>query len=188
MAALFVAQTLAGPAAQHYRADLGTFFGIRLDRWLPYNVVRTWHVQLALFWVATGFLAAGIFLVPMITRRRDDKGKGALVYGLLAALVVVVVGSTVGELAGIRGAFGRLWSWFGMQGFEYLDLGKFWQVLLSVGLAFWVFLLWRGLRRRLASDSPANMPWLFLFAALALPAVYAVGLIAQHGDNFTITD
>jgi nitric oxide reductase subunit B len=188
MAALFVAQTLAGAAVQHYRADLSTFFGIHLDRWLPYNLVRTWHVQLALFWVATGFLAAGIFLVPMITRRRDEKGQGVLVYALLGALVVVVVGSTVGELAGIRGAFGHLWSWFGMQGFEYLDLGKFWQLLLTVGLVFWVFILWRGLRRRLATDSPANMPWLFLFAALALPGVYAVGLLAQHGDNYTITD
>jgi nitric oxide reductase subunit B len=188
MAALFVAQSLVGAVVQHYRADLSGFFGIHLDRWLPYNLMRTWHVQLALFWVATGFLAAGIFLVPMITRRRDEKFQGALVYALLGALVVVVVGSLAGELAGIRGVFGHLWSWFGMQGFEYLDLGKFWQILLTVGLAFWVFILWRGLRKRLTGESPANMPWLFLFAALALPAVYAVGLIAQHGDNYTITD
>jgi len=188
MAALFVLQAVAGALSQHYRADLTSFFGVHLDRWLPYNLVRTWHVQLSLFWVATGFLAVGIFLVPMITRRNDDKRQGVLVYMLLAALVVVVVGSTLGELAGLRGAFGHLWSWFGMQGFEYLDLGKFWQVLLTVGLAFWVFILWRGLRRRLAADSPANMPWLFFFAALALPAVYAVGLLTQHGDNLTITD
>ncbi|MEO5680134.1 MAG: cbb3-type cytochrome c oxidase subunit I [Acidimicrobiales bacterium] len=188
MAALFVVQAVAGAASQHYRADLNSFFGIHLDRWLPYNLVRTWHVQLSLFWVATGFLALGIFLVPMISGRSDDKGQGTLVYALLGSLVVVVVGSTVGELAGMRGAFGRLWSWFGMQGFEYLDLGKFWQILLTIGLAFWVFILWRGLRKRLAADSRANMPWLFFFAALALPAVYAVGLLTQHGDNLTITD
>jgi len=188
MAALFVLQAVAGALSQHYRSDLSSFFGIHLDAWLPYNLVRTWHVQFSLFWVATGFLAAGIFLVPMITRRRDDKGQAALVYALLAALVVVVVGSSLGELAGIRGAFGHLWSWFGMQGFEYLDLGKFWQILLTIGIFFWVFILWRGLRRRLATESPANMPWLFFFAALTLPAVYAVGLLTQHGDNYTITD
>jgi nitric oxide reductase subunit B len=188
MAGLFVIQTIAGAASQHYRADLSSFFGIHLDRWFPYNMVRTWHVQLSLFWVATGFLAMGIFLVPMITRRSDDKGQSALVYGLLAALIVVVGGSTVGELAGMRGAFGRLWSWFGMQGFEYLDLGKFWQLLLTIGLAGWVFILWRGLRKRLAADSPTNMPWLFFFAALTLPAVYAVGLLTRHGDNLTVTD
>ncbi|HET7739175.1 MAG TPA: cbb3-type cytochrome c oxidase subunit I, partial [Mycobacterium sp.] len=188
MAGLFLLQTLVGAASEHYRADLGSFFGIPLDRLLPYNVVRTWHVQLSLLWVATSFLAAGIFLVPMISKRRDPKGQGALTYTLLVALVVVVVGSLLGELAGIRGLFGDVWSWFGMQGFEYLDLGKFWQILLSIGMLLWVVILWRGLRRRLATESPANMPWMFFFSALALPVVYAIGLLAQHGDNFTITD
>ncbi len=188
MAGLFLVQTLVGAAAEHYRADLGSFFGIPLEKVLPYNVARTWHVQLALLWVSTSFLAAGIFLVPMITRRPDPKKQHILAYGLLGALVVVVVGSLLGEYAGIRGAFGRLWSWFGMQGFEYLDLGKFWQILLTIGMAFWVVMLWRGLRGRLASESRANMPWLFFFSALALPAVYAVGLLTQHEDTYVITD
>ena len=188
MAGLFLVQTLVGAAAEHYRADLGSFFGIPLDKLLPYNVVRTWHVQLALFWVSTSFLAAGIFLVPMITRRSDPKRQHVLAYLLLGALVVVVVGSLLGEIAGIRGAFGRLWSWFGMQGFEYLDLGKFWQILLTIGMVFWVVMLWRGLRKRLATESRANMPWLFFFAALALPVVYAAGLLAQHDSTYTITD
>ncbi len=188
MAGLFLVQTLVGAAAEHYRADLGSFFGIPLEKVLPYNIARTWHVQLALLWVSTSFLAAGIFLVPMITRRRDPRGQHLLAYGLLGALVIVVVGSLLGEYAGIRGAFGRAWSWFGMQGFEYLDLGKFWQVLLTIGMVFWVVILWRGLRRRLATESRANMPWLFFFAALALPAVYAVGLLTQHQDTYVITD
>jgi nitric oxide reductase subunit B len=188
MAGLFLMQTLVGAAAEHYRADLTSFFGIPLDRWLPYNVVRTWHVQLSLLWVSTSFLAAGIFLVPMITRKKDPKGQGVLAYALLGALTVVVVGSLLGEVAGIRGAFGGLWSWFGMQGFEYLDLGKFWQVLLTIGMVFWVVMLWRGLRRRLASESPGNLPWLFFYAALALPVVYAAGLLTSHGDSYAVTD
>ncbi len=188
MAALFLAQTLVGAAAEHYRADLNSFFGIPLDRWLPYNVVRTWHVQLSLLWVSTSFLAAGIFLVPMITRRKDPKGQGVLAYSLLGALTIVVVGSLLGEVAGIRGAFGGMWSLFGMQGFEYLDLGKFWQVLLTLGMVFWVVILWRGLRKRLASESAGNLPWLFFYAALALPVVYAAGLLTSHGDTYTVTD
>ena len=188
MAGLFLMQTLVGAAAEHYRADLTSFFGIPLDRWLPYNVVRTWHVQLSLLWVSTSFLAAGIFLVPMITRKKDPKGQGGLAYALLGALTVVVVGSLLGEVAGIRGAFGGMWSWFGMQGFEYLDLGKFWQILLTIGMVFWVVLLWRGLRKRLATESPGNLPWLFFYAALALPVVYAAGLLTSHGDTYTVTD
>jgi nitric oxide reductase subunit B len=188
MAALFLMQGVVGALAEHYRADLHSFFGIPLDRWLPYNVVRTWHVQLSLLWVSTSFLAAGIFLVPMITRRKDPARQALLAYLLLGALTVVVVGSLSGELAGIRGAFGTLWSWFGMQGFEYLDLGRFWQALLTLGMFFWVLLLWRGLRRRLAQESPGNLPWLFFYAALALPVVYAMGLLTRHGDTFTVTD
>ncbi|HEX5740994.1 MAG TPA: cbb3-type cytochrome c oxidase subunit I, partial [Pilimelia sp.] len=188
MAALFLVQTMVGAASEHYRADLSSFFGIPLDRWLPYNLVRTWHVQLALFWVSTSFLAAGIFLVPMITRRRDPKGQAVLAYALLGALAVVVVGSLAGEAIGIHGGLGDAWAWLGMQGFEYLDLGKLWQILLTVGMAFWVVLLWRGLRGRLATDSRANMPWLFFFAALALPLVYATGLLAHHRDDFVVTD
>ncbi|WP_084220031.1 nitric-oxide reductase large subunit [Spirillospora albida] len=188
MTALFLVQTFVGAASEHYRADLNSFFGIPLDKWLPYNVMRTWHVQLALLWISTSFLAAGIFLVPMITRRREPKGQALLAYLLLGALVIVVVGSLVGELAGMRGAFGDLWSVFGMQGFEYLDLGKLWQVLLTVGMVFWVVILWRGMRGRLAGESHANLPWLFFFAALALPVVYATGLLTDNDDVFTVTD
>lgn len=65
---LFLAQTLVGAAAEHYRADLSNFFGLDLARVLPYNLARTWHVQLALFWTAAAFLAGGIFLVPFIAR------------------------------------------------------------------------------------------------------------------------
>ena len=32
------------------------------------------------------------------------------------------------------------------------------------------------------------MPWLFFLAACAIPAFYAVGLIARTGDHFTVTE
>lgn len=102
MAALFLLQTLVGGASQHYRADLGSFFGIDLGRLFPYNVARMWHLQLAIFWVATSYLAAGIFLVPMITGN-EPRGQHVLAYGLLGALAVVVFGSLAGEYAGIQG-------------------------------------------------------------------------------------
>ncbi len=187
MAVLFLLQTLFGGATQHYRAEIANFFGINLARVLPFNVARTWHLQLAIFWVATSYLAAGIFLAPLISGR-EPKGQHWLSYALLGALAVVVLGSLTGEYLGIFGRFGRLWNWFGNQGFEYLDLGRFWQILLTVGLVFWVIILFRGLRRSLRNDSLGNMPWLFFFAALSIPAFYAVGLLAQTHSNFTTTD
>jgi nitric oxide reductase subunit B len=188
MAALFLIQTLVGAASQHYRAELGSFFGFDLAAIFPYNLMRTWHVQLAIFWVATSFVAAGIFLAPMIARR-EPKGQGALAYALLGALAVVVFGTLIGSYLGIHGVLDDAASnWFGLQGFEYLDLARLWQVLLTVGLFIWVFMLWRVLRRRLAGEHRGNMPWLFFLAALAIPGFYAVGLLARTGDHFTVTE
>ncbi|HET7752393.1 MAG TPA: cbb3-type cytochrome c oxidase subunit I, partial [Anaeromyxobacteraceae bacterium] len=185
MAALFLVQTLVGGASQHYRAELSNFFGFNLGEYLPFNLMRTWHVQLSIFWVATSFLAAGIFIAPMVAGR-EPPGQRWLAFALLGALVVVVVGSLAGEAAGIHG-----WSrniWLANQGFEYLDLGRLWQLLLVVGLFFWVAMLWRTLRPRLATEQLGNMPWLFFFAALAIPAFYAIGLLAHPRSHFTITE
>jgi nitric oxide reductase subunit B len=188
MAALFLIQTFVGAASQHYRAEIDSFFGFDLAAIFPYNLMRTWHVQLALFWVATSFVAAGIFLAPMIARR-EPKHQGKLAFALLGALAVVVLGTLIGSFLGIHGLLqGAASNWFGLQGFEYLDLARIYQVLLSAGLFVWVFMLWRVMRRRLRGEHRGNMPWLFFLAALAIPAFYAVGLIARTGDHFTVTE
>lgn len=187
MGLLFLLQTLVGGASQHYRAEISNFFGIDLARLLPFNIARTWHLQLAIFWVSTSYLAAGIFLAPMIAGR-EPRGQSFLAYCLLGALVIVVFGSLFGEYAGIEGWFQNAWLWFGNQGFEYLDLGRFWQILLTVGLFFWAAILFRGLRGRLHNDHMGNMPWLFFFSALSIPAFYGVGLLAHPGSHFTTTD
>jgi nitric oxide reductase subunit B len=184
MTALFLLQALLGGSIQHYRAELSNFFGIDLARWLPYNVARTWHLQFTIFWVATSYLAAGIFIAPMIAGR-EPRGQHWLAYALLGALAVVVFGSLFGEYAGIYGWIRERWVWFGNQGWEYLDLGRFWQVLLSLGLVFWVVMLFRVLRGRLRTEHPGNLPWMFFYAALAIPAFYAVGLLSHVTSHIT---
>jgi nitric oxide reductase subunit B len=188
MAALFLLQTLVGAASQHYRADIASFFGIDLAQVFPYNLMRTWHVQLAIFWVATSFVAAGIFLAPMIARR-EPRHQGKLAFALLGALAIVVFGMLIGSFLGVHGVLeSTAQNWFGLQGFEYLDLARIWQILLSVGLIVWVLMLWRVLRQRLRHEHPGNMPWLFFLAACAIPAFYAVGLLARTSENFTTTE
>ena len=187
MAALFLLQALVGAASQHYRAEVTNFFGLDLAQILPFNLARTWHLQLAIFWVATSFLAAGIFLAPMLGGREPKIQKG-LAIALLSALALVVFGSLGGEFAGIHSLIHRGWSWFGDQGFEYLDLGRFWQILLTLGLSFWVLMLYLAMGARLRTEHKGNLPWLFLFSALAIPAFYAVGLLAQPENHFTTTD
>ncbi|HSC81564.1 MAG TPA: cbb3-type cytochrome c oxidase subunit I, partial [Chitinolyticbacter sp.] len=182
---LFLAQTLLGAAAQHYRADLSSFFGVDLARLLPYNLARTWHVQLALFWTAAAFLAGGIFLAPFIARR-EPRRQHWLAYGLLGAVAVVVFGSLISEALSIYGVIpeGSLLS----QQWEYLDLPRLWQILLVVGLFLWIAIIWRGMRVRLKGESKLNMPWMFFFAGLAIPAFYAVGLLAGSDAPVPVAD
>ncbi len=182
---LFLAQALLGAAVQHYRADLSSFFGLDLAAILPYNLARTWHLQLALFWTAAAFLAGGIFLTPFIARR-EPRRQHWLTYGLLGAVVVVVVGSLLTEALSIYGVApaGSLFS----QQWEYLDLPRLWQILLIVGMFLWIIIIYRGLRSRLRDESKLNMPWLFFFSGLAIPMFYAVGLLASSDTHLSVAD
>ena len=57
VALLFLAQALVGGASVHYRADPTGFFGFDLSPYFPSNIFRTWHLQLAVFWIATSYVA-----------------------------------------------------------------------------------------------------------------------------------
>ncbi len=182
---LFFAQALLGSLTEHYRADLSSFFGFDMARVLPYNLARTWHLQLSLFWTAASFLAAGIFLTPFIARR-EPKNQHVLAYILLGAVAVVVFGSLATEALSVFGVVGEgtLFS----QQWEYLDLPRIFQILLTLGMFIWIAIIWRGLRSRLKTSSKAGMPWLFFFSGLAIPMFYAVGLIATSDTPFAIAD
>jgi nitric oxide reductase subunit B len=186
---LFLLQTFTGGLAAHYRAEPEGFFGWDVSRLLPYNVARTWHVQLAIFWVSASYLATGIFLAPLVAGR-EPRGQRVLTLGLLVAVAVVVFGSLAGEYASVAGWLegGTRWYWLGHQGWEYLDLGRLWQILLTVGLFLWVAILARGLRARLRQEQQGNMPWLLFYAALAIPSFYAVGLLVGPDRGFVISD
>jgi nitric oxide reductase large subunit len=71
--ALFVFQVFIGGFTAHYTVEGQQFYGIDVSRWFPYSLTRTWHIQAALFWIATGFLAAGLFLAPLINGRQGSE-------------------------------------------------------------------------------------------------------------------
>jgi len=187
VAALFLVQATLGGAIEHYRADLASFFGLDLARLLPFNLARTWHVQLSLLWTAAAFLAAGIFLAPIISGR-EPRRQHWLAWGLLGALVIVVVGSLTGEAISIFGADWAKGSIFFDQQWEYLDLPRFWQALLVIGLFLWIAIVFRAIRSRLRTEHKLNMPWLFFYAGLAIPAFYAVGMLARTESHLTVAE
>ncbi|CAG0952093.1 nitric oxide reductase subunit B [Burkholderiales bacterium] len=186
-ALLFLAQTLIGGAVAHYRADPGDFYGVDLAEWLPSNLLRGWHLQLAIFWVATSYVAGALFVASDLGAG-DPKGQRTLVHVLFWALVAVVVGSLLGQWAGIRNLLGDLWFWIGNQGWEYLEIGRLWQVLLAGGLLFWFWLVFRAVQP--AGRSPELRPFVtfFLIAAFAIPFFYLPAFFYGARTHFSIVD
>jgi nitric oxide reductase subunit B len=187
VALLFLAQVLIGGATAHNRAEPGSFYGFNLYGLLPTTVLRTWHLQLAIFWIATAFIAGGLMLAASMGKR-EPKGQVGGIHFLFWALVVLVVGSLLGELFGVRQMLGSLWSWFGDQGWEYLDLGRFWQILLVVGLLVWMVLLVRFVKPAYEDPEGRELTTLFTIAAGVIPLFYLPAFFFDSNSNFTVVD
>lgn len=176
--ALFVFQVFIGGFTAHYTVEGQQFYGVDVSQWFPYSLVRTWHIQSALFWIATGFLAVGLFLAPLINGGKDPAYQKLGVDLLFWALVVVVVGSFIGQYLAIAQLMPEgLNFWLGHQGYEYIDLGRLWQIGKFVGIAFWLVLMLRGIAPALAKPSGVDKNLLVLLTA----SVVAIGLFYGAG-------
>jgi nitric oxide reductase subunit B len=186
---LFLAQGLLGGLNAHYHVSQASFYGFDIAKYIPYNLSRTWHLQLAIFFVATSFLAMGLFITPLINPFQP-KYQGTLAALLFFALAFVVVGSLIGEAASYHGIISAkgAWFWFGTQGWEYLDLGRFWQILLTIGMFLWLIILVRGIKPSLQNESTGNIPYLLLYSSFTIPAFYAVGMLFGKQTHFAVMD
>jgi len=178
VAALFAAQIGFGAIAAHYGVEGDGFYGIPLAKWLPYSVARTWHTQLGIFWIATAWLATGLFVAPAVSGR-EPRGQRWGVNFLFVCLLIIVLGSLVGEWLGVQQRLGFVANfWFGHQGYEYVDLGRFWQIFLLVGLFLWLFLMARALWPAFKDPGPnRHLLALFLIASAAIGMFYGAGLM-----------
>ncbi|MCM5570158.1 nitric-oxide reductase large subunit [Burkholderiaceae bacterium FT117] len=187
--ALFVFQVLIGGFTAHYTVEGQTFYGIEVSRWFPYSLVRTWHIQAALFWVATGFLAAGLFLAPLINGGKDPKCQKVGVDVLFWALVAVCVGSFAGNWLAIAQVMPpELNFWLGHQGYEYVDLGRLWQIGKFVGVAFWLVLMLRGMVPALRQPGDRNLLALLAASVIAIGLFYGAGLFYGERTHLSIME
>lgn len=189
VAALLLVQILLGVVTAHYGVEGDGFYGIPLSQWLPYSVARTWHVQLGLFWIATAWLAAGLFIGPLVSGI-EPPGQKPGVDILFVALLVIVVGSLAGEWLSIHNHLSDAVSFYlGHQGYEYVDLGRAWQIGLFAGLLIWVFLVvrstWPAFRN--AGDQ-RNLLALFLISTAAIGLFYGAGLTWGQHTNLSIVE
>ena len=186
---LFLLQIVMGIITAHYGVEGGGFYGIPLQDYLPYVVTRTWHTQLGIFWIATAWLAAGLFIAPYICGY-EPKHQKLGVDLLFVALLIVVLGSMGGQWMSVMHMLpGDLWFWFGHQGYEYVDLGRVWQAALFVGLLLWLFLIARSAIPALKNEARGrSLVLLYLFTTAGIAFFYAPGLFWGMRSHLTVVE
>jgi nitric oxide reductase subunit B len=187
---LFLVQTSFGGLMAHYTIHPASFYLQFIADLIPYSWAKSWHLQLAIFWIATTWVGSAIYLAPIIGGTEPRK-QGLLVQILFAAILLVAGGSLLGEIAGIKGLLGDWWFWIGHQGWEYLELGRLWQILLFVGLIAWLLIVYRAVyyHQRLGhKDEFSSLIYFYMFSAILVVAFFGFGLLYGKGSHLSMAD
>jgi nitric oxide reductase subunit B len=187
--ALFLVQILLGATTAHYQVEGQTAYGYALSEILPYSLTRSWHTQLAVLWIATAWLGTGLYIGPAISGR-DPRFQRLGVNLLWICLIVIVVGAFAGQWFAVMQKLGLTHNfWFGHQGWEYTDIGRFWQIFLFIGLLLWLVLvgraLWPALKRR---DDTSSIVGLMFLSTIAIGLLYGAGLMWKEHTHLSMVE
>ena len=190
VALLIGLQIGVGAVTAHYAVEGHNLYGLPMADIAPYALTRTWHVQLAILWIAAAWLGAGLYLAPVIAGfepRRQALGVNIL----WVALVVSVVGSLVGEWLTITGRMTNpaLVYWLGHQGYEYLDMGRAWQILIFAGLLIWLGLMMRCVVPAIRRSGPdKHLLLLLLLSSAGVGLLFGAGLLYERDTHLTVAE
>ena len=187
--ALFLVQILLGATTAHFQVEGRTVYGFALADVLPYALTRSWHTQLAVLWIATAWLGTGLYIAPAISGH-EPRFQRLGVNFLFGCLVLIVVGAFTGQWFAVMQKLGLAHNfWFGHQGWEYVDIGRFWQLFLFVGLMLWLVLmgrsLWPALRRR---DEMSSIVGLLFLSTIAIGLFYGAGLMWGEHTSLSMVE
>ena len=187
--ALFLTQILLGAITAHYQVEGQEAYGFALANYLPYSLTRTWHTQLAVLWIATAWLGMGLYIGPAISGH-EPKYQRLGVNVLFTCLLIIVVGAFTGQWLAVMQKLGLAKNfWFGHQGWEYVDLGRFWQIFLFAGLGIWLTLvgraLWPAIRR--GGESKSIIALLFA-STVCIGLFYGAGLMWSEHTHISMVE
>ena len=187
--ALLLTQIFLGAITAHYQVEGQRFYGFDISQIIPYSLTRSWHTELAVLWIATAWLATGLYIAPAVSGY-EPRFQRLGVNFLFVCLLVIVVGAFAGQWFAVMQKLGLKYNfWFGHQGWEYVDLGRFWQVFLFVGLLLWLVLvgraLWPALRRK---DDLASIVGLLFLSTVAIALFYGAGLMWSERTSLSMVE
>lgn len=184
VALFFLLQVILGGYLAHIYTEPAKNFIISQEI-LPFNVMRALHVNLAILWVAIGWLVGGMFIAPLVSGK--DMRFPGLVNVLWAALLIVGGGGLIGIYLGANGYMREVWFWLGNEGREYLNLGRVWDIGLVVGLVLWFFMVFTTIRKAKTNNI---MVGTIIWAAFGVATLYMAGMAPIHKiiPNYTVDD
>jgi len=198
VAGVLLLQILVGSIMAHYYSDRTSFYGIEVDRFLPFNFLRDVHVQSPIVWIGLSWIGSALFLAPAISGG-EPRGQAFLVDLLFWVTLFIVVGALAGNYLGIMGYVDGGWFWFGNQGLSYIQLGRAWQIGFFAGLVIWSLLVFRALwptgakliaATRQFWSGRIRLEHLIWASTVNIALLYVFGMIPLLGieKSFTISD
>ncbi len=184
---LFAVQVLAGILTVHDFVGFVNFFGVNISEHLPITVTRSWHVQLSILWISACWIGGSFFMMSLVSPKQS-KSQLKLVNIIFWLTVLLVAGSMAGILLGPKGIIGKNWYWFGHQGWEYVEPGKIWQIILGLVFIIWAITLYRGIKPVMKLKQPWALPNWLVYATFSIIILLLSGFIATPKTNFVIAD
>ena len=184
---LFAVQVLAGILTVHDFVGFINFFGFNISKALPITVTRSWHVQLSILWISACWIGASFFMMSLVSPNQSKK-QVTLINSIFWLIVLLVAGSFAGMFLGPKGIIGENWYWFGHQGWEYVELGKLWQIILGVVFIIWAITIYRGIKPVMKLKQPWALPNWLVYTTFSIILLLLSGFIATPKTNFVIAD
>jgi nitric oxide reductase subunit B len=184
---LFAVQVLAGILTVHDFVGFVRFFGYNISETLPVTVTRSWHVQLSLLWISACWIGGSFFMMSLVSPKQPSN-QIKFINTIFWITVLLVAGSLTGIMLGPKGILNKVWYWFGHQGWEYVEPGKVWQILLGVVFILWAITLYRGVKPVMKLKQPWALPNWLVYAAFSIIILLVSGFIATPKTNFVIAD
>ena len=162
-------------------------FGISLNELIPFTVARSYHTLLQIYWFFMCWVGYTIFFLPKLSK--VPNGQKFLIDLLFVLCIITGAGAVVGIYMGQTGMLSDTMAyWFGSQGWEFMELGRFFQFTLLAAFSLWIFIIYRAVKPWLTKKNIWSVPSWILYGSGIMVMFLFFGLLVQPEMNFAISD